>query len=172
MTALRGSLGDLVARADGRPIYCTAPGNVRRGLIAAAIDTFGREFPDAEFINALTFYRNGDERRRRWPHDRDHYGAAIVVTRGDTRADGADPFGGLAGEHAISIWVALEIWELVRLRRPVAWHATEFPAAYWLSRFCVDQFDWMRASRWAQLLPAPNANAFEPAIRSSILTGT
>src|SRR5690349_6250952 len=109
MIVLPGSLGDLVARSDGRPIYCTAPGKVRRALVAVAIEGFHREFPEVEFVSALTLYRHSDDRRRRWPHERERYGAAVVVTRADTPAESAESFDGLGGEHAIDAWVASEI---------------------------------------------------------------
>src|SRR4051812_27959571 len=99
-TVLPGSLGDLIIRAEGRPIYCTAPSGVRRKLIALAINTFRRESPGAEFIDALIL-----DRRRRW-RERDSYGAAIVITRAANPEVTADPFDGIAGEHALNGWVA------------------------------------------------------------------
>lgn len=78
--ALPGNLRDLVARAAGRPIYCTAPGGVRRKLMALAIETFRREVPEAEFVDVLTCYGNRDDHRRRWPRESARYGAVIVIT--------------------------------------------------------------------------------------------
>jgi hypothetical protein len=169
MTALSGGLGDLVARAEGRPIYCTASPGVRRALVAVVVDSFHREFPHAVFVNALAHYRHADDRRRRWPRERDDYGAAIVVTRAENRPEGADPFAGLVGEHVINVWTTLEIEYLAGLGRPVAWHAVVFPAAYWLSRFAIEPFPVMRTSRWAQLLPSTEAEAFHPTIGPSPL---
>jgi hypothetical protein len=167
MAPLPGSLGDLVTRAEGRPIYCAASGDVRRALMDAAINGFRCEHPEAEFVNALTHYRHADDRRLRWPRERARYGAAIVVTRAENTVAGADPFAGLSGEHVINVWVALAISDLRRLKRPIAWHAVVFPAAYWQPRFAVEPFEWLQTSRWARLLPATDPEIFCPAIGGS-----
>jgi hypothetical protein len=166
---ITGSLGDLVTRAERRPIYCTASPGIRRALVGFVIETFRRDFPDAVFINALAHYRHADDRRRRWPQERDRYGAAVVVTRAESHPEDVDPFAGLAGEHVINVWTTLEIEYLAGLGRPVAWHAVVFPAAYWLSRFAIEPFPVMRTSRWARLLPAAEAEAFQPIIGPSPL---
>src|SRR5580700_10228350 len=98
---LPGSLGDLVIRTEGRPIYCTASSGVHRKLMALAVDTFRREFPGAAFTDALILYRHNDDRRRRWGRERDSYGAAIVVTRAANPDATADAFDGVTGEHAL-----------------------------------------------------------------------
>jgi hypothetical protein len=95
-----------------------------------------------------------DDWRRRWQFECKHYGAGIVVTLGEGRPKGADPFAGLAGQHVIGISVGLEIKSLVRLGRPIGWHAIVFPAAYWLARFAVEPLPEIETSRFARLLPA------------------
>jgi hypothetical protein len=166
---LPGSLGDLIARADGDPIYCTASGSVRRALVGIVIETFRRDFPDTTFINSLAHYRHADDRRTRWSAEVKGCGAGIVVTRAEALPKGADVFAGLAGAHVINVWEVLEIDYLARLGRPVAWHAVVFPAAYWMSRFAIEAFEWVQASRWAQLFPAADAEIFRPAIAPSPL---
>jgi hypothetical protein len=172
MMVLPGSLDDLVARAGKRPIYCTAPGGVRRALMAIAIESFRLEFPDAAFINALTLYRHSDDRRSRWPRERERYGAAIVVTRADSSAENSELFDKPSGEHALDAWVALEIDDFAHFGRPVAWHAIEFPASYWFSRFVVEPFEWIATSRWARVLPAADGELFSPKIGSPFATNT
>jgi hypothetical protein len=90
--------------------------------------------------------------------------AGIVVTRGEGCPKYADPFAGLTGEHVVGINLGLEIDYLVRLGRPVGWHAVVFPASYWLARFTVEILPEMRASRFARLLPAADAEPFRPVI--------
>ena len=164
MTALPGSLGDLVARVEGRPIYCTAPLAVHPALIGAVVGSFRHEFPLAEFITARGLYRDADDWRRRWPRERERYGAGIVVTRGEGHPENADPFARLVGEHVVGIYLGLEIEYLVRLGRPVGWHAVVFPASYWLARFAVEPLPEIQTSRFARLLPAPDAEPFRPII--------
>jgi hypothetical protein len=166
MIALPGSLGDLVARAERRPIYCAASPAAHRALLGLVIESFRRDAPDGEFVNSRTLYRHADDRRRRWPRERERYSAAIIVTRAEDLPEGADRFAGLAGEHVISIWNALEIEDLAHLGRPIAWHAVVFPAAYWLSRFAIEPFIWVGTSRYAQLVSAADADAFRPVIGS------
>jgi hypothetical protein len=163
---LVGGLGDLIARADGQPIYCTGASSIRRALFGIVIDTFQREFRDATFINALAHYRHSDDRRTRWIAEVKGCGAGIIVTRAEALPGGTDVFAGLAGEHVINEWVALEIDYLAHLRRPIAWHAIVFPAAYWMSRFAVEPFEWVQTSRWARLLSVEDAQLFRPNIRN------
>jgi len=167
VTALPGILGDLVARAEGLPIYCTAPLAVHPALIGAVVGSFRREFPLAEFVTARGLYRDSDDWRARWPRERERYGAGIVVTRGEGRPEGADPFAGLVGEHVVGIGVGLEIEDLDRLGRPVGWHAVVFPASYWLARFAVELLPEIHSSRFARLLPAPDAQPLRPVIGPS-----
>jgi hypothetical protein len=159
--ALPGSLGDLVIRADGRPIYCTAPSGVRRKLMALAVDTFRREFPGAEFTDALIL-----DRRRRWERKPDSYGAAIVITRAANRDASADPFDGIAGEHTLNEWAASEIEHFADTGRPVAWQAIEVPATYWFSRFAIEPFEWISTARYARIFPDGDAEPFRPNITS------
>ena len=167
VTALPCSLADLVTRAEGRPIYVTTGFAVRPALLAAFVGSFSREYPLAEFITARGLYRNADDRRR-WPPElpteRDRFGAGIVVTRGEGHPEHADPFAGLAGEHVVGIYAGLEIENLVRLGRPVGWLAVVFPATYWFGRFAVKPFTEIQPSRYARLLPAPDAEPFRPAV--------
>lgn len=163
---LPGSAGDLVIRAEGKPIYCTAPSGVRRKLMALVIDTFCREFPNAEFTNALTLYRHNDDRHRRWGRERDSYGAVIVFTRAANPDGCADPIDGIAGEHALNEWATLEIEHFVDAGRPVAWQAIEYPAAYWFSRFAIEPFEWVSTARWSRIFPEGNAEPFRPKITS------
>src|SRR5438270_3670955 len=132
---LPGSLSDLVIQAAGRPIYCTAPSRVRRKLIALVIDTFRREFPGAEFIDAQNFGR------RRRGAEPDKYGAAIIITRA-TNLDATDPIDGITAEHALNELVFTEIQHFANTGRPLAWQAIEFPSGYWLSRFAIEPFEW------------------------------
>src|SRR5205085_1429368 len=118
---LPGSLSDLVIQAEGRPIYCTASSGVRRKLIALAIDTFRREFPGTEFIDALIL-----DRRRRWRPERDNYGAAIIITRAANSYASADLIDGITGEHALNELVFSEIERFANTGRPLAWQAVEF----------------------------------------------
>jgi N6-adenosine-specific RNA methylase IME4 len=166
VTTLPGSLGDLVARAEGRPIYCTAPMLVHRSLITSIVSSFRQEFPSAIFVNARTGDRRENDRLRHWRTECEQYGAGIVVTRGEGRPETADLVTNLAGEHVVSISVGLEINELVRLGRPVGWHPVAFPATYWLARFSVAPLFEIMPSRYARLLPAPGAEPFQPIIGS------
>jgi hypothetical protein len=163
VSMLRGSLGHLVARAEGRPIYCTAP-MPHRLLIANIVNSFRREFPNATFVNARILDCRANDRLRHWSAEREQYGAGIVVTRGEGRPEGTDPFAGLAGEHVVSINVGIEIKDLVRLGRPVGWHPVVFPASYWLAQFAVAPLIEIMPSRYARLLPAPGAEPFRPII--------
>jgi hypothetical protein len=164
---LPGSLGDLVTRAQGRPIYCTPSFAVRRALMNVIVGSLHREFPAAVFVHALTIYRDHDDWSRRWYSEHERYGAAIVVTRAEALPEGADPFVGLAGQHVIGSRVDIEIKTLVRKKRPVAWHAVVFPANYWLSRFAIQTSDCISTSHCANLLPAHTAEPFHPVIGPS-----
>jgi hypothetical protein len=161
---LRGSLGDLVTRAQGRPIYCTPSFAVRRALMNVILGSLRREFPAAVFAHALTIYRDHNDWSRRWYSEHERYGAGIVVTRAEDLPESTDPFAGLAGEHVIGSRVGIEVKTLVRQRRPVAWHAVVFPANYWLSRFAVQPFNCISTSHYAGLLPAHNVEPFHPVI--------
>jgi hypothetical protein len=161
---LRGSLGDLVTRAQGRPIYCTPSFAVRRALMNVIVGSLRREFPAAVFVHALTIYRNHNDWSRRWYSEHERYGAGILVTRAEDLPEGTDPFAGLAGEHVIGSRVGIEIKTFVRQGRPVAWHAVVFPANYWLSRFAVQPFNCISTSCYAGLLPASTAESFHPVI--------
>jgi hypothetical protein len=161
---LPGSLGDLVTRADGRPIYCTPSFAVRRALMNVIVGSLRREFPAAVFVHALTIYRNHNDWSRRWYSEHERYGAGILVTRAEDLPEGTDPFAGLAGEHVIGSRVGIEIKTLVRQGRPVAWHAVVFPANYWLSRFAIQPFNCISTSHYAGLLPAHTAEPFHPVI--------
>jgi hypothetical protein len=161
---LPGSLGDLVTRAQGRPIYCTPSFAVRRALLNVILSSLRRDFPAAKFVDALTLYRNYNDWSRRWYSEHERYGAGIVVTRAEDLLESTDPFPGLAGEHVIGSRVGIEIKTLVRQGRPVAWHAVVFPANYWLSRFAVQPFNCISASHYAGLSPADTAEPFHPVI--------
>lgn len=157
---LPGSVSDLIIRAEGRPIYCTAPSGVSRKLRALAIDTFRREFPGVEFIDALILGR-----RRRWgAPERDNYGAAIIITRATNPDASADLVDGLTGEHALNDLAFSEIEQFANIGRPVAWQAIEFPAVYWFSRFAIEPFEWISTARCARIFPDPDAELFRPNI--------
>jgi hypothetical protein len=162
-----GSLVDLISRAQGRPIYCTASFAVRRALMNVVLGSLRRDFPSAVYTDALTIYRNHNDWRCRWSSDHKLYGAGIVVTRAEALPDGADAFAGLAGEHVISSRVAVEIETLVGHGRPVAWHAVVFPATYWLSRFAIQPFNCISRSRYAGVSRALTAEHFHPLIGPS-----
>jgi hypothetical protein len=164
---LAGSLGDLVALAQGRPIYCTASFAVRRPLLGAIIASFRGDCPGAAFVDALSVYRSFADWDRRWPSEHRGYGAGIVVTRAESLPEGADPFAGLAGEHTISRRVRIEIETLMRQGHPVAWHAVVFPASYWLSRFAIEPLSRISTSRCAGLAPSDTAECFRPVIGRS-----
>jgi len=162
-----GSLGDLVARADGLPIYCSpASTAVRPALTNAVIDSFRRDYPNAVFVHALSIYHSIPDWKRRWPSEREHYGAVIVVTRAENLPEGTDHFAGLSGEHAVNLRVGLEIETFVRHGRPVAWHAVVLPASYWISRFVVRPANPIGSLRFAVLAPADETESFRPAIYS------
>jgi hypothetical protein len=163
---LPGSLRDLVAQAQGRPIYCVASHAVHPTLMATVLDTFRREFPLAEFVNARGIYRHRDDRRHRWRAELDRHGAGIVVTRGEGCPKHADPFAGLTGEHAVGISAGLEIQHLVRFDQPVGWHPVVFPATYWLARFAVEPFAEITSTRYARLVPLADAKPFRPVVGS------
>ena len=93
---LAGSLDDLVARAQGRPIYCTPSLAVRRALMDVVVASLRRDFPAAAFVDALALYRNYSDWDRRWPSQHERYGAGIIVTRAENLPEGTDPFAGLA----------------------------------------------------------------------------
>ena len=163
---LPGSLADLVTRAQGRPIYCTAPLAVRRALMNVVIASLRRDFPSAAFVDALSLYRNYSDWDRRWPSEHERYGAGIVITRAENLPEGTDPFAGLAGEHVIGLRIAIEVETLVRDGRPVAWHAVVFPATYWLSRFAIVSFRRICGTRYARVLEVRNVEALRPIIHS------
>jgi hypothetical protein len=169
---LAGPLADLVARAQGRPIYCTAGSfAVRRAVIDVVIASLRRDCPGAVFLDALSLYRSLADWDRRWPSEHERYGAGIVVTRAESPPEGTDPFAGLAGEHAVSLRVGLEIETLVRQGRPVAWHAVVFPASYWLSRFAIEPFNPMSSRRYAGVAPDDGVESFRPTIGRSAFLG-
>jgi hypothetical protein len=163
---LAGSLDDLVTQAEGRPIYCTPSLAVRRALMNVVVGSLRRDFPAAAFVDALALYRDYSDWDRRWPSERERYGAGIIVTRAENLPEGTDPFAGLAGEHVIGLRVAIEVETLVRDGRPVAWHAVVFPASYWLSRFAIVSFNRICGTRYAGVLAARNAEALRPIIYS------
>lgn len=164
---LRGSLGDLVTRAQGRPIYCTPSLAVRRALMNVIVRSLRRDFPAAVFVDALTIYRDHNDWSRRWSSEHERYGAAILVTRAEALPDGTDAFAGLAGQHVIGSRVDIEIETLVREGCPLAWHAVVFPAAYWLSRFAIQRSNCISTSHCANLLPAHIAEPFRPVVGPS-----
>ncbi len=166
-TPLTGSLGDLVTRAQGRPIYCTPSLAVRRALMNVIVGSLRRDFPAAEFVDTLALYRNSNDRRRRWTSEREGFGAAIIVTRADDLPEGIDPFAGIAGQHVISLRLGFEIEHFARRGRPVAWHAVVFPASYWLSRFAIEPFNRICSQSYAALVPADSAEIFRPVIGPS-----
>jgi hypothetical protein len=140
---------------------------MRRELTGAIINSFRRQFPAAAFINARRRYRSRDAWSQLWPRERHRYGAAIFLTHADNSPRSAEPFVDLAGEHAISVWAALDIHHLIRSDCPIAWYAVEFPAAYWFAQFAVVPFIGMATSRYAHLEPFDQAAPFRPIIRSS-----
>src|SRR5215469_10957811 len=85
---LPGSLADLVARAQGRPIYCTPSLGVRRALMNVVVGSLRLGFPDAEFVDALALYRTDNDWNRRWASERERCGAAIIVTRAEDLPQG------------------------------------------------------------------------------------
>ena len=166
-----GSVGDLISRAQGWPIYCTASFAVRRALMNVIIGSLRRDFPAAVFVDGLTIYDNQNDWSRRWSSEHKHYGAGIIVTRAESLPEGTDPFAGLAGEHAIGSRVALEIETLVRHGQPVAWHAVVFPATYWLSRFAIEPFNPLSSRRYAGVAPDDGVESFRPTIGRSAFLG-
>src|SRR5262249_6612704 len=138
LAPLLGSLADLVARAQGRPIYCTPSLSVRRALMDVVVHSLRLGFPCGEFVDALTLYRDYNDWNRRWTSESEHCGAAIVVTRAEDLPQGTDPFAGVAGQHMINLRLGREIEDFVRRGLPVAWQAVVFPASYWMSRFILE----------------------------------
>jgi hypothetical protein len=160
---LPGSLADLVDRAGPRPISCIAPNALHPVLINAVVSSFRRDFPCAEFVTTNSLYRDRADWSHYWPREAEQYGAAIIVTRGEDRPERVDPFTGLSGEHVIGIRTELEIKDLVRLGRPVGWHAVVFPATYWFAGFTVEPFTQeIQSFRYARLVPAADAEPFHP----------
>jgi hypothetical protein len=166
LAPLPGSLADLVARAQGRPIYCTPSFAVRRALLNVVVGSLRRECSAAEFVDALTLYRNYNDWERRWTSESERYGAAIIVTRAEYLPQGADPFAGVAGQHVINLRLDREIEDFVRRGLPVAWQAVVFPASYWISRFLLEPFPRTSTFRYAELWPADPAEVeiFHPMI--------
>jgi hypothetical protein len=164
-----GSLADLISRAQGQPIYCTASFAVRRALMSVVLGSLRRDFPAMAFVDALTIYRDRNDWSDRWSSEQGRYGAGIVITRAEALPNGTDAFAGLAGEHVIGSRVAVEIETLVRGGRPVAWHAVVFPATYWSSRFAIRPFDRFSRSRYAGVSPALTAEPFHPLIGPSFI---
>jgi hypothetical protein len=124
-------------------------------------------FPDAEFVDALTLYRNHNDWTNRWTSESEPCGAAIIVTRAEDLPQGTDPFAGVAGQHMINLRVGCEIEDFVRRGLPVAWQAVVFPASYWISRFVLEPVSPASAFRYAELLlPADAAEIgiFHPLI--------
>jgi hypothetical protein len=161
-----GSVGDLISRAEGRPIYCTAPFAVRRALMNVVLGSLRRDFPGVVFVDALTVYRDHNDWSRRWYSEHERYGAGIVVTRAEDLPEGTDPFAGLAGEHVVGSRVAIEIQTLAWPGRPVAWHAVVFPANYWIIRFAIEPFNRISTIRYARVVPASDVDAFDPIVIS------
>jgi hypothetical protein len=161
LALLPGSLADLVARARGRPIYCTASLAVRRALMNVVVRSLRLGFPDGEFVDALTLYRDYNDWDRRWSSERERYGAAIVVTRAEDLARGTEPFAGVAGQHMINLRLGREIEDFVRRGLPVAWQAVVFPASYWISRFVLEPVSPASAFRYAELLLPADATEIE-----------
>ena len=162
MTALPGGLGDLVARAAGRPIYCTSASRVRRQLAGPIVSSFRRQYPDAIFVNARALYSKQGDWHRRWPRECEGYGAAILITYGEDSSGKIDPFAELVEQHAIGGFAAIEVDYFVRAGRPVAWYAVEFPDTYWIARFAIEPFEWMSRTHFARLVPAAGADIFRP----------
>lgn len=162
MSALPGGLGDLVARAAGRPIYCTSSPRVRRQLAGPIVSSFQKRYPDADFVNAREIYRGQGEWLSRWSADCSHYGAAILITYGEDCPREIDPFAELAEEHAIGMFAGEEAGYFVDAGHPVAWYAVEFPNTYWFARFAIKPFELMSSARFARLVPDADAEIFAP----------
>ena len=56
---------------------------VRRALMNVVLGSLRRGFPGAVFVDALTIYRNHNDRSRRWYSEHERYAAGIVVTRAE-----------------------------------------------------------------------------------------
>jgi hypothetical protein len=165
-TPVPGSVADLVARAQGRRIYCTPSFAVRRALMNVVVGSLRLAYPHAEFVDALTLYRNHNDWDRRRASESERCGAAIIVTRAEDLPQGTDPFAGVAGQHMINLRLGREIEDFVRRGLPVAWQAVVFPASYWLPRFVLEPFNPISTFRYAELLPADGAeiDVFHPLI--------
>jgi hypothetical protein len=125
-----------------------------------------RGFPGAEFVDALTLYRNHSDWNRRWTFERERCGAVIIVTRAEDLSPGSDPFGGITGRHMINLRLGREIEDLARRGLPAAWQAVVFPASYWVSRFVLEPLNRASTFRYGELLPAaaPDVGIFQPLI--------
>jgi hypothetical protein len=163
MSGLPGSLGDLVARSAGRPIYCTSSPRVRRQLAGPIVSSFRRQYSDAEFVNARALYRKQHDWANRWPNECERYGAAIFITYGEDCSGDIDPFAELVEEHAIGAFASVELDYFVSVGRPIGWYAVEFPDTYWIARFAVEPFELMSSARFARLAPVADAEIFRPA---------
>jgi hypothetical protein len=162
MTWLAGGLGDLVSRADGRPIYCTSSSRVRRQLAGPIVSRFQRQYSDAKFVNARELYRGQREWLPRWSADCSGYGAVILITFGEDCPGEIDPSAELLEEHAIGMFAGAEVEYLVSVGRPVGWYAVEFPDGYWFGRFAIEPFGLMSTARFARLVPDSAAKLFAP----------
>jgi hypothetical protein len=161
---ITGSVGDLVARAKNRQIYCTPTSAVSRALMTTVISALQRDCPDGSFVDARRIYRYFDDWGRRWPTEQGHYGAGIVVTRVDEWLQTEDTFLGLEDDHAIGLRMRMEIEALVRQGCPVALLVVAFPELYWYSRLAVKSFEVISRSRCAVLGPDSRAEMFRPVI--------
>jgi hypothetical protein len=162
MSGFPGGLGDLVARAADRPIYCTSAPRVRRQLAGPIVSSFRRQHPDAVFVNARSLYCKQGDWHRHWRTECEGYGAAIFITYGEDRVTDIDPLDDLVEEHAIGAFAAVEVSYFRRAGRPVAWYAVEFPDTYWIARFAIEPFELMSSARYARLVPDADADIFCP----------
>jgi hypothetical protein len=130
----------------------------------AVVGSFRQGFPHAEFVDALTLYRNYNDWNSRWLSERNRCGAAIIVTRAEDLPQDTDPFSGVAGEHVVNFRLGRDIEDFVHRGLPVAWQAVVFPASYWIARFVLEPFGRASMFRYAELLPADAAQIFHPLI--------
>ena len=144
------------------PVYVTSStGASDNRFSRMAIGALRQSVPGIVFVSNRARYHSRDDWRRRWPAERERFGAGIVLTFADWNGDW---YGGPTGEHVISAWAYCEILDLRRLKRPVLWYANEHPALWYFDRFTVESLPAMTSSRMARLIPNRDAEPFNPAI--------
>jgi hypothetical protein len=164
-------LSQITQCTAGKPIYVTSPIFVKPIHTDEMLSLLGRKCTDATFVNSRGRYKSTDDWRKRWPVERDNYGAAVVLTVGEPTDDECHLEGrdGIAvGTHVIGAGVWQELYDLTTRGKPVLW------MPYWpwqhrfVASFAVAPLMPSSTSRFAELLPATDATSYRPAFGSHL----